>query len=72
MREIGAFEAKTRTAGRGRGGQSITITRRGTPVARRVPVAAAPARAEALRRLSRQDAPLTRAEILPACDEGRR
>ena len=58
--------------------EPVTITRRGTPVARLVPVAG-PTRAEALRRLTRlrsrlaQHGPvLSREEILSARDEGRR
>lgn len=47
MEEIGAFEAKTHFSAlleRVAQGETITITRRGAPVARLVPVAAAPDR----------------------------
>ena len=81
MREIGAFEAKTHLSellAAAEQGETVTITRRGTPVARLVPVAG-PSRAEALRRLSglrarlaRQGASLSTADILSARDEGRR
>ena len=81
MREIGAFEAKTHLSellAAAEQGETVTITRRGTPVARLVPVAG-PSRAEALRRLSglrarlaREGAALSTADILSARDEGRR
>ncbi|MFC3630526.1 type II toxin-antitoxin system Phd/YefM family antitoxin [Paracoccus angustae] len=81
MREIGAFEAKTHLSellAAAEQGQSVTITRRGTPVARLVPVAG-PSRAEALRRLTglrarlaRQGVALSANDILSARDEGRR
>ena len=81
MREVGAFEAKTHLSellAAAEAGETVTITRRGTPVARLVPVAGA-TRAEALQRLTRmrsrlaQHGPaLSREEILSARDEGRR
>ncbi len=81
MREIGAFEAKTHLSellAAAEQGESVTITRRGTPVARLVPVAG-PSRAEALRRLAglrarlaRQGVSLLSEDILSARDEGRR
>ena len=81
MREIGAFEAKTPLSAllaAAEQGETVTITRRGTPVARLVPVAG-PSRAEALRRLSglrarlaRQGVSLSTGDILSARDEGRR
>lgn len=77
MREIGAFEAKTHLSellAAVAAGESITITRRGKPVARLVPVA--PDRGAALARLRRLraqiGAPVPVAEILAARDEGRR
>lgn len=77
MREIGAFEAKTHLSellSAVAAGESITITRRGRPVARLVPVApdrgAALAALRALR--ARLSAPLDRDEILAARDAGRR
>lgn len=86
MREIGAFEAKTRLSellAAAEAGESITITRRGAPVARLVPAAeredhsAALTRIAALRRrlgdrLEDGRATLTRDEILSARDQGRR
>lgn len=86
MREIGAFEAKTRLSellAAAESGESITITRRGAPVARLVPATAAQDRAPALARITalrrrlgaRLDdshAPLTRDDILSARDQGRR
>lgn len=81
MREIGAFEAKTHLSellAAAEAGESITITRRGTPVARLVPAgqgtnrAPVLARAAALRRRLAGEAALTAAEILSARDEGRR
>lgn len=81
MREIGAFEAKTHLSellAAAEQGETVTITRRGTPVARLVPVAG-PSRVEALRRLSglrarlaQHGAALSSEDILSARDEGRR
>lgn len=81
MREIGAFEAKTHLSEllvAAEQGESVTITRRGMPVAKLVPVAG-PGRAEALRRLSglrtrlaQQGVSLSAEDILSARDEGRR
>lgn len=77
MREIGAFEAKTHLSellAAVEAGETITITRRGKPVARMVPVAGAGdwdgflARLDALR----QGAPLATADLISARDEGRR
>jgi prevent-host-death family protein len=79
MRQLGAYEAKTRLAALlddVARGESIVITRRGKPVARLVPVtssedevAAVISRMKAARR-SRGSMSL--AEILAARDEGRR
>lgn len=81
MREVGAFEAKTHLSEllvAAEQGESVTITRRGMPVAKLVPVAG-PSRVEALRRLSglrtrlaRQGLSLSAEDILSARDEGRR
>lgn len=81
MREVGAFEAKTHLSEllvAAEQGESVTITRRGMPVARLVPVAG-PGRAEALRRLSalrsrlaQHGVSLSTKDILSARDEGRR
>ncbi len=83
MREIGAFEAKTHLSellAAAEAGESVTITRRGHPVARLVPVNdTARTRAEAMRRISElrkrlagQGASLSTEDILSARDEGRR
>lgn len=80
MREIGAFEAKTHLSellSEVEAGDSILITRRGTPVARLVPPArnrnAALARLASLRgRLAARDVCLNAEDILSARDEGRR
>lgn len=83
MREIGAFEAKTHLSellAAAEAGESVTITRRGQPVARLVPVndngrkrAEAVQRVVELRqRLAGQGARLSADEILSARDEGRR
>lgn len=83
MREIGAFEAKTHLSkllAAAEAGESVTITRRGHPVARLVPVNdSAGNRAEAMRRvaslrqrLAGQGTTLGADEILSARDEGRR
>lgn len=77
MREIGSFEAKTHLSElltAVEAGETITITRRGKPVARLVPVA--PDRTAALARLNalraRLAGPFPAAEIAAARDEGRR
>lgn len=77
MREVGAFEAKTRLSellSAVEAGETVTITRRGRPVARLVPVA--PDRAAALARLgalrARLSGPYPAGEILAARDAGRR
>lgn len=83
MREVGAFEAKTHLSellAAAEAGESITITRRGHPVARLVPVTGdLRSRTDAVRRitdlrkrLAGQGATLTQDEILSARDEGRR
>jgi prevent-host-death family protein len=84
MREVGAFEAKTHLSAlleAVAAGEEITITRRGKPVARLVPVntvdaplrRAVIARIVALRReLAARADSLTRDEILSARDQGRR
>lgn len=84
MREVGAFEAKTHLSAlleAVEAGEEITITRRGKPVARLVPVdvgeparrAAALDRIARLRReLAAGGGGLTRASILEGRDEGRR
>jgi prevent-host-death family protein len=83
---VGALEAKTHLAAlldRVEKGEAITITRRGVPVARLVPVREAPDQAEvlkaseALRQLraqiaARGGAPFTVEELLSMRDEGRR
>ena len=81
MREIGAFEAKTRLSellAAAEAGESITITRRGAPVAQLVPVGQGGDRTAALtriaalrRRLGDRSGVLSRDEILSARDEGR-
>lgn len=81
MREIGAFEAKTHLSellAAAEAGESVTITRRGQPVARLVPVEG-DTRAQATRRIAQlrdrlagQGTALTPDEILSARDEGRR
>lgn len=83
MREIGAFEAKTHLSellAAAEAGESVLITRRGTPVARLVPAAlgredraAAIDRLSTLRKkLTDHGVAMTAAEILEARDEGRR
>ena len=80
MRTIGAFAAKTHFSTLLEAvsqGETILITKRGTPVARLVPPHApdrAPAAkaAAALRRLRRRVGRVTAAEILAMRDEGRR
>lgn len=83
MREIGAFEAKTHLSellAAAEAGESVTITRRGQPVARLVPVSDThDTRAEAVRRiaglrtrLAGLNVSLGHEDILSARDEGRR
>lgn len=84
MREVGAFEAKTHLSAlleAVAAGEEITITRRGKPVARLVPVDAVntPRRTAAIERIAalRKELVasakgLTRDEILAARDQGRR
>lgn len=80
MREVGAFEAKTHLSellAAAEAGESVLITRRGTPVARLVPAGRNRSdiidRLAALRRrLAARDVHLDAAEILSARDEGRR
>lgn len=78
MRNVGAYEAKThlpRLLDRVSRGESLTITRRGRPVARLVPVESDDRARQAARRiLDRRDrlrrAPL--AELLATVHEGHR
>ncbi len=80
MREIGAFEAKTHLSellAAVEAGETVTITRRGKPVAQLAPVPgrardreAAAKRILALR--SDVEMRLTRQDILDARDQGRR
>lgn len=81
--EVGAFEAKTRLSellAAAEAGESVTITRRGRPVARLVPVTTAEERrAAAFKRLNELrdeviafGGGLTLEEILSARDEGRK
>lgn len=83
MREVGAFEAKTHLSellAAAEAGESVTITRRGHPVARLVPVDDANGnRADATRRIAElrkrlagQGASLGAEDILSARNEGRR
>lgn len=78
MREVGAFEAKTHLSellADVEAGAIVTITRRGKPVARLVPVtASAPDRLAAIRRLQRlgNSVRMSTTEVLEARDEGRR
>ena len=82
MPEIAAFEAKTqfsRLLARARGGESFTITHRGAPVARLVPVEAdtrerSLAAFDRLRALAKERGgePITIAEIIEWKNEGRR
>ncbi len=84
MREVGSFEAKTHLSAlleEVATGASITITRRGKPVAQLVPVdtvdavrrAAAISRIRALRGgLASEGSAFSDTEILSARDEGRR
>ncbi len=81
MREIGAFEAKTHLSellAAAKAGETVTITRRGQPVARVVPpanndrTAALLRMAELRSRLAARDVRLGIDDILSARDEGRR
>ena len=82
MRQVGAFEAKTHLSellATVEAGEEITITRRGRAVARLVPVAPVPGRAEAFAQIAALRARIaattpgfTLEEILAARDEGRR
>lgn len=78
MREIGSFEAKTHLSellAAVEAGETVTITRRGKPVAQLVPVKRSGRdRREALRRLQQigAGARMNVDEILSARDEGRR
>ena len=80
MREVGAFEAKTHLSellAAVEAGETVTITRRGKPVAQLSPVGRIPAsRAAAIDRIATLRAKLaggmTRDDILSARDEGRR
>lgn len=79
MREVGAFEAKTRLSeliAAVEAGEVVTITRRGRPVARLTQVAddstGRAAAVERIRRLRAGLAAVSRAEILSARDAGRR
>ncbi|WP_068306486.1 type II toxin-antitoxin system Phd/YefM family antitoxin [Pararhodobacter sp. CCB-MM2] len=80
MREVGAFEAKTHLSellAAVEAGETITITRRGKPVAQLSPLGKIPAgRAAAIDRIANLRAGLaggmTRSEILSARDDGRR
>ncbi|MFT3876317.1 MAG: type II toxin-antitoxin system prevent-host-death family antitoxin [Propioniciclava sp.] len=63
QREVGLFDAKTHLSElvqQVEAGASVTITRRGVPAARLVPVVKAPGRARAARRLSALGARLRR------------
>ena len=78
MREVGAFEAKTKLGellAAVEAGEEVRITRRGRPVARLVPDRGEDARREALAALEAMRARLTgrmsREEVLSARDEGR-
>ena len=79
MREVGAFEAKTKLGellAAVEAGEEVRITRRGRPVARLVPDRGDGGRREALAALDAMRARLagrmSRTEILSARDEGRR
>ncbi|MBL9048074.1 MAG: type II toxin-antitoxin system Phd/YefM family antitoxin [Tabrizicola sp.] len=78
MREIGAFEAKTHLSellAEVEAGETVTITRRGKPVAQLVPIAeAVPDRLAAIARLQQLGKGLRLGveDILSARDEGRR
>ena len=83
MSEVGAFEAKTqfsRLLARAAGGEEITITHRGRPVARLVPAEPAPGSARARAALARLRERAEAAKLAPFDwsewkhyrDEGRR
>ena len=79
MRSVGSFEAKTHLSellASVERGEEIVITRRGTPIARLLPIAEVSERAAALQKLGAIRARLrgqaTRADILDARDAGRR
>lgn len=80
MREVGAFEAKTHLSeliAAVEAGETVTITRRGRPVARLMPVArTSTSRTAAVKRIRAMRAKLKDAlsvdDILSARDEGRR
>lgn len=80
MREVGAFEAKTHLSeliAAVEAGETVTITRRGRPVARLMPVArTSTSRTAAVKRIRAMRARLKDAlsvdDILSARDEGRR
>ncbi len=83
MREVGSFEAKTRLAellAAAEAGETITITRRGKPVARLVPASdrrenrkkAIKGIAELRQQIKASGGAMTMAEILSARDEGRK
>lgn len=79
MRSVGSFEAKTHLSellASVERGEEILITRRGTPVARLLPIAKVSERAAAMEKLeairSRLRGRVTEADILDARDTGRR
>jgi len=79
MREVGAFEAKTHLSeliAAVEAGEVVTITRRGRPVARLMPIAESSAErvsaVERIRHLRAGLVDLSREDILTARDEGRR
>ncbi len=80
MREVGAFEARTHLfelLAAVEAGETVSITRRGKPVARLAPVTPTQAEGAAVmdRAAARRDrvgSTIPRAEILSARDEGRR
>ena len=79
MRSVGSFEAKTHLSellASVERGEEIVITRRGTPVARLLPIAEASQRVDALEKLetirSKLRGRVTGADILEARDIGRR
>ena len=78
MRTIGACEAKThlpRLLDRVAHGESLTITRRGRPVARLVPVENEPRARQAARRISERRVRLERtsiSELIGTIHEGHR
>lgn len=79
MRSVGSFEAKTHLSellASVERGEEIIITRRGTPVARLLPIAEATGRAAALEKLeairSKLRGRVTSGDILDARDTGRR